>query len=418
MSPRPQLLFLCQTLPYPPDGGVWIRTFHVLRLLARTFDVTALCFERATPSSSSLGNGGAQEALKRLASVDVFSLPQRHSRLRFVWDHLRSAVRGRVYTQFVYHSRAFERRLGELVSSKTFNLVHADSLGDLFRYLPSCAGVPSVGVHHNVESQLLRKRGAIERPGLRRTYLNYQARLMEEVERRWCARVDLNVTVSSEDKALLHRIAPDARTTVVPNGVDLEEFRPMAAAQRGIVYMGGMNWLPNRDALDFFCAEILPHLGEAGTREPIRWIGAASEDQRRRYRQAHGVELTGYVDDVRPLANAAACHIVPLRVGGGTRLKILNAWAMGKAVVSTTIGCEGLAAIDADNILIRDEPRAFAEAVANVLRDSVLRRQLGESGRRTAERYYSWDVIGQRMIDSYLAVTGLPSEHAPALAHP
>ena len=406
MTLRPRLLFLCQTLPYPPDGGVWIRTYHVLRLLARAFDITALCFERASSSESRAGAGAqaGRDALGRLAEVDVFPVPQNHSRLRYAWDHLRSATRGLVYTAFLYQSRDFQRRLAGLLSSTAFDLVHADSLVDLVRYLPLCEGIPIVGVHHNVESDLLRRRAALEPRGPRRAYLRYQARLMEGVERTWCGRVALNVAVSGPDRASLKRIAPDSRVTVVPNGVDVDELRPTAVHGDGMAFVGGANWFPNRDALEFFCARILPHLRTTRAAARIRWIGAASAGQQRRYGERHGIELTGYVNDVTPFAREAACHIVPLRVGGGTRLKILNSWAMGKPVVSTSVGCEGLAAADGDNILIRDEPRAFAHAVMAVLEDAALARRLGERGRDTAERLYSWDVIGRQMIDTYLRI--------------
>src|SRR5437667_9876367 len=179
-----KLLFLCQTLPYPPDGGVWIRTYHVLRLLAQAFDITALCFER----SATAGNGAARdsaasrEALARFATVEVFPIPQRHSRLRYLWDHLRSTALRRVYTRYLYQSRAFHRRLTDLLGSKAFDLVHLDSL-DLIRYVPACRGTPVVCVHHNVESSHLERRAAIERNTWRSAYLRYQARLMEEVER-------------------------------------------------------------------------------------------------------------------------------------------------------------------------------------------------------------------------------------------
>ena len=114
---RPRLLFLCQTLPYPPDGGVWIRTYHVLRLLADAFDITALCFERAATSGTHAEHprAGTRDGLGRLAAVEVFPIPQRHSRIRFSWDHIRSAALRRVYTAFVYDSRAFHRRLTELL---------------------------------------------------------------------------------------------------------------------------------------------------------------------------------------------------------------------------------------------------------------------------------------------------------------
>jgi polysaccharide biosynthesis protein PslH len=234
---------------------------------------------------------------------------------------------------------------------------------------------------------------------------------MNRVERRWCGRITLNVAVSEHDRGLLKRIAPDARVAIVPNGVDVKEFRPGGMAGEGVAYVGGTSPFPNLDALNFFCEQILPHLGPAGAHVPARWIGRASTDEQRHYRERYGVEVTGYVEDVRPLMRDAACHIVPLRVGGGTRLKILNSWAMGKAVVSTSIGCEGLAAVDGENILIRDEPRSFAAAVAAVLSDGALRRRLGECGRYTAERIYSWDVVGRDMVDTYLTVANAESRN-------
>lgn len=402
---RPRLLFLCQTLPYPPDGGVWIRTYHVMRLLADAFDITALCFERAATSGTHAEQALAtsRDGLGRLASVEVFPIPQRHSRIRFWYDHLRSAALRRVYTTFVYESPAFQRRLAELLDSGEFDLVHVDSL-DLARYLPACRGVPVVCVHHDIESALLRRRATVERSAWRSAYFRYQARCMEEVERWWCARMALNVTVSERDRERVARLAPGSRIAVVPNGVDTGEFHPDGAGGTGVAFVGGTNPFPNLDALEFFAADVLPHLRAAGQQGPVRWIGRASPEQRQDYASRYGIELTGYVADVRPMLRAAACHIVPLRVGGGTRLKILNSWAMGKAVVSTSIGCEGLATADGENILIRDDPKDFARAILAVLEDGALRRRLGERGRATAERLYGWEAIGQKMIETYLTV--------------
>ena len=247
LSRRPRLLFLCQTLPYPPDGGVWIRTYHVLRLLARTFDVTALCFERAG-SAGECDRAASREALARLAEVEVFAIPQRHSRLRFAWDHARSLARGHVYTTYLYESSAFRRRLEERVRSQSFDLVHADSL-DLAAYLPALGDLPVVCVHHDVESALLRRRAALERSRGRAAYLAHQARLMDTVERHWCERVALNVAVSESDAALIRGKAPAARVAVVPNGVDMDEFRPDGTTGAGVAFVGGTNPFPNLDAL-------------------------------------------------------------------------------------------------------------------------------------------------------------------------
>ena len=141
----------------------------------------------------------------------------------------------------------------------------------------------------------------------------------------------------------------------------------------------------------------------------VRWIGSATKEQIGRF-GALGIELRGYVDDVRPHIAAASAFIVPLRVGGGTRLKILNAWSMGCAVVSTSVGCEGLRARDGANIMIRDDPAAFAKAILDVERDPGLRRRLGTGARKTAEEVYSWSVIGRDMIDLYQGVISAAKE--------
>jgi glycosyltransferase involved in cell wall biosynthesis len=401
MHARPRLLFLSQTLPYPPDSGVQVRTYNILRLLARTFDVTALCFYRWKGGAVQRDVEASVAALSSLADVQAFPIPQEHRRERFVWDHLRSVMLRRVYTAFVYESRDFRARLLDVLRSGRFDLVHADSL-DLAAYLPLIGRTPVVCVHHNVESLLLRRRASAERTAWRRAYLRYQAKLTQEEERDWCERVDLNVTVSEKDRAALQHLAPNGKFTVVPNGVDDSIYRPAPGREDGIVFVGGNTWFPNQDALDYFCDAILPRIRDAGETASVRWVGWASESEQQSYRARYGVELTGYVEDIAPYVQDAACYVVPLRVGSGTRVKILYAWAMGKAVVSTSIGCEGLAAKDAENILVRDTPEEFADAVRAVLHDGELRRRLGENGRKTVEQLYSWEVIGEPMIHHYL----------------
>jgi glycosyltransferase involved in cell wall biosynthesis len=397
---RPRLLFLCQTLPFPPDGGVAIRSYNTLRLLAERYDVTSLCFYRRAVMKDVVAS---VDALRRLGGeLEAFPIEQEHGRVRLLTDHLRSVTQGRVYTVAAYESGPFRRRLTELLAARRFDLAHVDSL-DLSAYLPLLTDLPTVCVHHNVESSLLRRRAATESSAARRAYLRFQADLMEREERTWCPKVALNVAVSAADRSEFERIAPGSRFTVVPNGVDIHAFTPGAPADHGIVFVGGMTWFPNKDALQYFARDILPLLRAAGCTDPVNWVGRALPGATEAY-AAQGIHLTGYVDDIRPHVHAAACYIVPLRVGGGTRLKILDAWAMGKAVVSTSVGCEGLETRDGWNILIRDEPRAFAEAVRQVLADPALRASLGTNARETAERIYSWDVIGESMFADYEAV--------------
>src|ERR1700752_3795 len=193
------LLFLCQTLPYPPDSGVAIRTCHLLRVLSRAFDITALCFYRTRGGLTPQDPAPALQALGEFAHVEAFPLAQEHSTARLVWDHMRSVGRNRVYSAFTYQSDRFERRLRELLATRHFDLAHVDSIV-LSHYFPLLAekGLPIAGGHHNLESAPLQRRASAER-GWRGAYLAFQARLMEREERRWCAASTLNVTVSEAD---------------------------------------------------------------------------------------------------------------------------------------------------------------------------------------------------------------------------
>jgi glycosyltransferase involved in cell wall biosynthesis len=411
VNQRPRLLFLCHTLPYPPDGGVWIRTYNILRQLATAFDITLLCFERSFQATDVPVTDRSENvaALSQFAQTTVFPIPQRRSTLRYAWDHGRSLARRRVYTAYLYESAAFRRRLMELLVTQRFDLVHVDSL-DLCGYLPLLQHLPVSCTHHNAESVLLRRRASAERHPLRRAYIAYQANLTARVERYWCERVALNVVVSEVDESVLRRLSPGARFAVVPNGVDLEYFQPSNGATDGLVFVGAGSWFPNRDGLQYFCNEILP-LVRRERPVAVRWAGWVSDGDRAEFIARHGLELLGHVPDIRPHVLAARCYVVPLRVGGGSRLKILDAWAMGKAVVTTSVGCEGLAAVHGENALIADGPEAFAAAVRQILMDESLALRLGAAARATVEREYGWVSLGLQLIDGYRQ---LLSSRAPA----
>lgn len=407
---RPRLLFLSQTLPYPPDGGVNIRTYNLMRILAREFEVTSLCFFRRSHRPTPEAVQSSIDGLREVGPAEAFPLPQEHSRIRFARDHLRSVIHRRVYTVFSYDSRAFRRRLRTVLDEGDFDLVHLGSL-DLSSYLGELRGLPWVCDHHNAESALLRRRAEMEQSWHRRHYLLHQAALMEEEERQWCGRAALNLTVSDADRTLLQSLAPDGRFLTVPNGVDTTKFRPAEGdGRRGIVFVGGCSWFPNRDALGYFAEEILPHIRTEYPNVPVTWVGRAPEETRRRYKARHGIDLTGYVDDIRPYVRRAACYVVPLRVGGGTRLKVLDAWAMGKAVVTTSRGSEGLDVRDGENAVVRDSAKEFAAAVLNVLREGELRDRLGANGRRTVEQVYDWDVIGRQLLPVYTTLSTTKEE--------
>lgn len=411
---RRSLLFLSNRFPYPPNMGAALRTYNIIRLLARDFDIHALCFDPSDKATEDMPLVERIGAMAKFGKFELFRIPQQGSRLRFVADHARSVLRRVPYTYYLHNSAAFEGRLLTLLAERRFSLVHMDSL-DLLRFLPLLGGLPVICTHHNVESSLMRRRASSERSLLARSYLAHQATLLEQAEREWAPRLTLNIAVSNADRDALQSLAPAARVVTIPNGVDTDFFAPQVVTKRvGCVFVGGTTWYPNRDALDWFVSDIAPAIRAMGLSVPVTWVGRATDEELHRFAGDPELQVTGYVDDVRPYVHGAKCVIVPLRVGGGTRLKILDAWAMGAAVVSTSIGCEGLDAVDGENILISETAEGFAAAIARVLRDDTLRRRLGDNARRTAVEQYSWDVLGVAMRELYLGIAQNNEERSNA----
>jgi glycosyltransferase involved in cell wall biosynthesis len=413
MTTPARLLFLSHRVPYPPHNGAAIRTWNILRLLAQDFEVAGLCFDRPDPHLAHVPLAERMAAMNGVGRFRLAPIPQLASRVRLVADHARSVATGRPYTWYVHESGEAHRIVSELLRGFDPHVVHVDSM-DMVRLLPWLEGRPTVVTHHNVESQLLERRSAGESSGWRGRYLRLQAERLRAAEAHWMPRVALNVVVSPEDEEVFRGIAPTGRYAVVPNGVDADFFRPQPGPTEGCVFVGGTTWHPNRDALHWFVDAILPRLRAAGEEAPVTWVGRVTEEERRRFDGVEGLHLTGYVDDIRPYLARAACFIAPMRFGGGTRLKLLDAWAMGKAIVSTGPGAEGLGGVDGEDILLAEDPDAFVIAIRRVLHDPSLRARLGAGGRAAVESRFSWDVIGRRMSNLYRTVAGLPLPATPA----
>jgi glycosyltransferase involved in cell wall biosynthesis len=377
--------------------------------LQREFDVDLVAFSRRNHQPDEAARAAAADKLRRSVShvADPAIIPSEWSLARKLLNHVSSLVTGKPYIFYDYFHEDLARGLGEALSGSPPDLVHMDSM-DLYRWLPSVPALPVACTHHNVESQLLRQRGdRIGRP-LTGAYLKHQAKLVEKVERRLSPRFALNVMTSERDAVHLRALSPGARTTVVPNGVDVEYFRPTSSqglVPGRVVFLGPTYMFPNRDAVDFFLTDVWPSVRSRVPGSTLHLIGKNSIDEKRRFEAYNGVRCEGYVPDIRPSFAQAECSIVPLRVGGGTRLKILDAWSMGKAIVSTSIGCEGLETTDGRNIVIRDDAKGFADAVVEVLNNSELRNRLAREGRATVERHYAWPIVGDHLNSVYSEFT-------------
>jgi glycosyltransferase involved in cell wall biosynthesis len=257
--------------------------------------------------------------------------------------------------------------------------------------------VPVVLFAHNVEHVLWKRLAANEKHPLRRALLEVEWRKVRSSERDACARSRLVVAVSPIDAASLEKISPASEIQPMPTGVDTSYFRangtPEAPAH--LVFTGAMDWYPNEDAMLFFMADILPTIRKQIPAVTTTIVGRNPSQRLRDAALASAVTVTGTVDDVRPFIDEGAVYVVPLRVGGGTRLKIFEALSMGKAVVSTSLGAEGLPLLSEKHFVQADDPREFSDAVVSLLGDPARRRALGEAGRDLVQTHYSWRSAAQ-----------------------
>jgi polysaccharide biosynthesis protein PslH len=390
-----RVLFVTSRLPFPPTEGHQLRAWHLLRAAAKVHQVTLLSLRR--PDEKRLPESLPGIQLEAIDQIDLPSLKLPH---RIAGLTLRGLLPGQTLLDLRYRPPALQRRFDQLVNQT--DLVHLDILAvaGLLKRVPE--GVPTVVNAHNVESLLASKHIAIETRRMHRWMLRLKHRGLEDFERLACARAGRVLACSQQDAERLLALAPDCQVSVVPNGVDLEVFRPGRPENEqagSMVFVGHMGWFPNRDGVEHFIAEILPllkqrpdlHLEVIGRKQNLSAPKA----------EAGRVHFAGFVDDLQARVQRAAVFIVPLRAGSGTRLKILEAMAMGKAIVSTRIGAEGIGLVDGDSACLADTPVEFAAAIDRLLDNPELRHRLGQRARLLAEQHYGWTVIGERLLAIY-----------------
>ncbi len=394
---RLDVLFVTLFPPSPPTFGAQRRIEGLMRVLARRNRVAAVSL--VTPEY----DAALAEREMRRTCEDVVFVPARSDRSlvkRLV--QLRALGSRRSYEHHAFSSPALRRTLDRVLRTRSFDVVCLEApylIQHGVRQAPPGAPPPVVIVdQHNVEHELARRSRDASR-GLRRLHhaVNWPKIQSEEVAA-W-RRADGVAFTSTVDAERARALLPGVVSAVVPNGVDVDHFRrpPGTTADPArAVFFGTLNYFPNLDGVRFFLAEIWPRLAQAVPHARLDVIGSHPGAEVLAH-QGPRVDVRGAVDDVRPHLARAGVVIVPLRVGGGTRLKILEAMAMSRPVVSTTVGAEGIGATDGRDILIADDPAAFARAVQRVIEDPLLAARLGEAGRALVEQRYSWVAIGAEL---------------------
>jgi glycosyltransferase involved in cell wall biosynthesis len=399
-----RIIFLTTDLSFPPQDGRMLRTYNVLRGLSTRHTVHLVCFDQRHGVDPLQRRRLAESTLRELCeSVDVFEIPSKRSQSALAMTGIASLLSRQPFSSRVYRSPASVRTLQALASANPVDLIHVENtlLGDHVAQVPSAARVL---VHHNVESDLFAQRAASDRHFLRRAFLGLEARKMRAFERRMGPRFGVHIACSAGDAATLSTIMAGVRVCVVPNGVDLEHFSLPDQPHREsleVVHIGGLNWTPNLLGVEWLIEKVWPHVRTAVPSARLTLVGRSGDAPVAQWQAVNGVNCIGEVPDVRPFFAGAAVSVVPVHVGGGTRLKILNAWAMGTPVVSTTKGCEGLPGRNEEHLLVADTPALFGEAIARLLRQPDLRKALAASGRRLVETEFGWPRIVDRTEEAY-----------------
>jgi sugar transferase (PEP-CTERM/EpsH1 system associated) len=400
-----KILWLNANLLLPLDKGGKLRTWHLMRHLARRHDITYLSF--VDPEATAADRAGMREVCERLELVPRRD-PAKGS-LAFYADAASRIVDPLPYAAGKYRSREYRQRLESLLATGSFDLVVCDFLVPAVN-MPATVPCPSVVFTHNVEAEIWRRHYERQtNPGSRLLFRQQWQRMLR-FEAETLRRFDLVLAVSDTDKDTFQHLYPGSlRTEVftVATGVDTEFFAPRAGGgSKHLVFTGSMDWIPNEDAMKYFCEDILPLVRAQEPDVTLSIVGRAPTPAVQRLADIAGVEVTGRVDDVRDYIDRAAVYVVPIRIGGGTRLKIFEAMGMGKAVVSTTIGAEGLPVTDGANVVIADDAAAFATAVVGLLRDPARRVQLERAARELVVTHYDWSAVAGQLEEALVKAAG------------
>ncbi len=303
-----------------------------------------------------------------------------------------------------HSSRALAARVLHLTRNYQIDLVHADTLGLIDAILDMIPAAVKVLNHHNLESHMMFKRAEREDHWLKKLLLFTEASRLRTYENHVCPRYDMNLVVSDLDQDRLRHQCPEARTFVIENSVDCRyyAYAPRDGADQRLIFAGALDWYPNADAMRYFCKDVWPRLKQRRSTLVMDVVGRnPPEDLRILIAAQKDIRLHGYVPDVRPYVQRAMVFVCPIRDGGGTRLKLLDALAQGIPVVATDIACEGLNLKPEEQVLLANTPDEFIRQIDRLLSDESLCQRLSVNGRHYVERAYSAASIGEKLSTLY-----------------
>ncbi len=397
-----KILFLTPYVPYPLNNGGLIRVHHLMINLGVKHDVTVICMEP--------DNDAQAQGIKVIedAGISIETVPVANNQkkeLKRIYQLL-SLVSTKPYQYKQYHSDAMQKAISKHLNEGNYELllVEFSQMG----YYQLNTDIPRFVDQHNVEYEIMRRTYETEKNPLRKllAYSEWKKFYKQEIEN--CEKFTGCLTTSRRDAEILQQRSPGMKCHVIPNGVDSEFFRLNTTATNDeldpnmVLFTGTISYYPNTEGILWFYKTIWPLIKVKNSHATFCIAGKAPPPEVQAIAESdESVTVTGMVDDMRDYYTKAAVVIVPLRVGGGTRLKILEGMAMSKAIVSTSVGAEGIDHTNGKDILLKDTPEDFSDAVVNVMSDAALRQQLEIGGRHLVEAKYDWRAVTDKLSDVF-----------------
>lgn len=393
-----RILQLTPQLPWPPDNGGRVGIYNLLKQMSRRHTVTLVSFvtEESEPCVATL-----RQHCSQISAIRHDTATTRSGMMKNLFSSM-------PYTMAKFVSPKMAAEVRAITHSGAVDLVHVDHL-HMAGYIDQVPrGLPVVLREHNIESAILQRFADLSSNPAIRLYAGFQARRLSRYEAAMAPRFNRCVAVTAVDGSVLRQMAPTAKVEVIPDGVDTDLFHPNAVPVQPepfrLVTTGDYGWAPTADGLTHFVRTVFPLIRASIPEVRLSIVGLNPPGWVRQLKPESGIDTLGRVEDVRPEILRGSVFVVPTRIGSGIRLKILEAMAMGRPVVSTSIGCEGIEAVDGECLVIADAPASFAAAVVRLLRNPEDRERLVEAATRLIASRYTWAALGDQLSELYETV--------------
>lgn len=379
--------------PVPPNFGGALRVYNLIRQMTKHHEVTVVTFGNSETKAELCSHFDSN-----LKNVHVLKLPFYRKLKRF--KQLISVFNNNSYSFIRTYHQEMQKLLDDILANNTFDIVQTE-FPHMASYKINSDAIKILDAH-NVEYSILKYQWQHTSSPIRKFFYQKEFQKIYREEIAACKRQDVLLVTSANDKNTFDSHIPEIPKNVIPNGVDSSYFVPSTEKPEGhrLVFTGAMSYIPNSDGIIYFLDNIFPLITKAIPDTKLYVVGDMPP-QKLRQRASDNVIITGYTYDVRPFVWKSSVYIVPLRMGSGTRLKVLEALAMKKPVVTTSIGCEGIDVQNNESAIIADEPQAFADAVIKLLKDQNQHNNLIENGYELMKQQYDWNVIGEKLNNVY-----------------